>query len=159
MRRCACQLNTLKLTTATWVQPRKPNCVCSLFFCILLLLSKGVCHVALQMLCDYWMRLIMIPWIIKLRSKVSVEPEGEANDTDTRLDNSSYHTKTELNNCSIVHFKTIYKKNISLWSFKSLRTPYGQGAWKLGRLWTRRDKCNICWRCCTLNLRNLPWSN
>ena len=80
------------------------------FFLILLLLSKGVCHVALQMLCDYWMRLIMIPWIIKLRSKVSVKPEGEANDTDTRLDNSWYHTKTELNNCSIAHFKTICKK-------------------------------------------------
>ena len=69
-----------------------------------------------------------------------LKPKAEADNTDTRLDNSGYQAKTEFNECFIITFlKQSAKENTSLWVRKNLRTLHGRGAWRLGRLWTRHD--------------------
>ena len=114
------------------VKPLSLFCITSVFFTIQ---SKA------GTIDSYWMRLNMISWR-KLRSDLSAEGKGWG----TRFDNSWYHAKTTFNNCFITHFWTLCKKDTSVWVCKTLRTLQGQGAWKLGRLWTWQDKCNICSR-------------
>ena len=49
------------------------------------------------------MRLSVIWRIIKAEVCVIYRSEAEADNTNRGLDNSPYHTKTEFNNCFIIH--------------------------------------------------------
>ena len=54
---------------------------------------------------NYWKRLTMILWIIKIEVCVMCRSRRLRQITQTRgFDNSWYHARTEFNNCFIIHF-------------------------------------------------------
>ena len=65
---------------------------------------------------NYWMRLSMISWIIKTEVCVICRSRRLRQIIQTRgFDNSWNHTKTEFNNCFIIHFlNNRQKKTLSV---------------------------------------------
>ena len=62
-----------------------------------------------QIINNYWMRLSMISWIIKIEVCVICRSRKLRQITQTRgFDNSLYHAKTDFNNCLLYVFHIIH---------------------------------------------------
>ena len=85
------------------------------------------------LLSNYWMRLSMISWIIKTKvwGSIICDIMGQPNSIIVLL----------------YIFQTA-KEDTFLWVCLSMRTLHRWGAWKLGRLWSQHDECNIHLRYC-----------
>ena len=84
------------------------------------------------LLSNYWIRLSMI-WIIKTKvwGSIICDIMGQPNSIIVLL----------------YIFQTA-KEDTFLWVCLSMRTLHRWGAWKLGRLWSQHDECNIHLRYC-----------
>ena len=84
------------------------------------------------LLSNYWIRLSMI-WIIKTKvwGSIICDIMGQPNSIIVLL----------------YIFQTA-KEDTFLWVCLSMRTLHRWGAWKLGRLWSQHDECNIQLRYC-----------
>ena len=100
-----------------WETPLSCHAKCSLPVAVRV--SKTLVLKLPIILNNYWMRLIMISWIIKTEVCVKPKPKAEADNTDLGFDNSWYHAKTEFNNCFIIHFlNNRRKKTFICWKMR-----------------------------------------